>query len=363
MLIDISTLPDDLEIVAPPLATRFRSRPYQEQAEVAVFRAWTEFKNALVVQATGTGKTVLFSSICSKIVEGGGRVLILAHLGELLDQAAEKLSTYGVHADLEKASAYASPFASVVLASWQTLARLQRLSGYPPDHFSHIIVDECHRIMSPGYQAIMQYFTEAKVLGVTATADRGDKKSLGDFFQIKAFEYGLRDACKDGWLVRPIAKTLPIKIDLSNVKVKRSAGSGGHADIDQTEVAHRIEPFLQQIADAMRKEAPDRKHMVFLPSVDCSEKFCTAARRSGFNPVSVSGNDPERYVKTEKFNRGEYDMLCNCALYLEGYDHDQISCVTVLRPTKVRSLLAQAVGRGTRPFGTHCCVAWQVQGC
>lgn len=344
---NIAELPTDLDLDIPRIGLTFRPRPYQEEAEISVFRAWTEFRKVLVVQATGTGKTVLFSSICAKVVDSGGRALVLAHLGELLDQAGAKLETYGLSVNLEKADCYASPYAQVVLASWQTLARESRLTGFKPDHFSHIIVDECHRVMSPGYQKILGHFADANVLGVTATADRGDKKSLGDFFEIKAFEYGLREACQDGWLVRPIAKTLPIKVDLANVKVKRSSDG---ADIDQTEVAHRIEPFLGEIAAAMWKEAPTRKHMVFLPSVDCSEKFCEAAKLVGFNPVSVSGNDPDRYVKTDAFNRGEFNMLCNCALYLEGYDHDQISCVTVLRPTKVRSLLAQAVGRGTRPL-------------
>lgn len=346
LYLDDLELDEDLDLPSAPGS--FTCRPYQNKAVDYVIKGWEEVLSQLLVMATGTGKTVVFSYITNEVLsDPDARVLILAHLGELLDQAAAKLEKFGLHPSLEKADSYATPHDKVVLASWQTLSRDARLMGWDSGHFTHIIVDEAHRAMSPGYRKILNYFSKAKILGVTATADRGDKKSLGDVFQSLAFEYGLRDACLDGWLVRPYVKTLPIKIDLQGIK---TSGTADGSDLDRVELGHRIEPFLQDIANEIYKIAAERKHMIFLPTVDSAEKMAAAMNNCGFRAVAVSGDDPDREIKTAQYRSGHYNALCNCMLYTEGFDHDQIDCITVLRVTKIRALLAQCVGRGTRPL-------------
>ncbi|MBA1393080.1 hypothetical protein EQ500_04230, partial [Lactobacillus sp. XV13L] len=108
-------------------------------------------------------------------------------------------------------------FYRITVGSVQTLQREKRLQQFRPDYFDTIIVDEAHHILSNGYQKVMQYFNQAQVLGVTATADRGDMRNLGEYFDSLAYEYSLPAAIKDGYLAPIKAITIPLKMDISSV--------------------------------------------------------------------------------------------------------------------------------------------------
>ena len=115
------------------------------------------------------------------MVEEGERVLQLAHRNELLQQAQDKLKkSTGINSALEKAeqSAIGSRL-PVTVGSVQTLSRLSRLEKFPPDYYQTIVVDEAHHCLSESYQRVLNHFPDAKVLGVTATPDRGDRRGLG----------------------------------------------------------------------------------------------------------------------------------------------------------------------------------------
>lgn len=145
-------------------------RPYQQEAVDAVFREWGSVQSTLLVLPTGTGKTICFSAITKRIADSGGKVLILAHRGELLEQAKDKLKTgVALESELEKADAYASLDARVVVGSVQTMYREERLSRYATDHFDAVIVDEAHHAVTDTYRRIFDHFSGAKLLGVTAT--------------------------------------------------------------------------------------------------------------------------------------------------------------------------------------------------
>lgn len=178
-------------------------RPYQKEALEAVLSQWEDgFQKTLLVLPTGCGKTVVFAKITEECVKAGKRVLILAHRGELLEQAADKLEKVtGLGASVEKAeqSCLGSWF-RVTVGSVQTLMREKRLAGFAHDHFDTIIIDEAHHAISESYQKILNYFYKADVLGVTATPDRGDMKNLGSVFETLAYEYTLPRAIKEGYL-------------------------------------------------------------------------------------------------------------------------------------------------------------------
>ena len=130
--------------------------------------------------ATGTGKTITFGEVARHVAANGGRTLILAHRGELLDQAADKISSMtGLACSREQAeSSSLGEWNSITVGSVQTLMRESRLSLFKQDRFSHIIIDEAHHAVSTSYRKILDYFDQANVLGVTATADRADRRGL-----------------------------------------------------------------------------------------------------------------------------------------------------------------------------------------
>ena len=105
----------------------------------------------------------------------------------------------------------------VVVGSVQTLQRSARLERFPRDYFGTIIIDEAHHAITDGYRRILDYFENAKVLGVTATPDRGDMRNLGEMFDSLAYEYKLTDAIKEGYLCKIMAQTIPLKLDISGV--------------------------------------------------------------------------------------------------------------------------------------------------
>lgn len=228
----------------------------------------------------------------------------------------------------------------IIVGSVQSLCRDSRLSLFNKTYFDTIIIDEAHHALSNSYQAILNYFDEADVLGVTATPDRADMKNLGQAFDSLAYEYTLREAISSGYLVKIQVQTLPLHIDFTNVKM--TAG-----DFQAGDVGRVLDPYLEQIADTLR-DYKDRKIVVFLPLIEISQKFCNMLIERGFNAAEVNGNSENRNEITEDFANGKYNVLCNSMLLTEGWDCPSVDCVIVLRPTKSRALYTQMIGRGTR---------------
>lgn len=321
-------------------------RPYQQEAKEAVLQQWdNNTKKTLLVLPTGTGKTIVFSKIIEERVRTGDRVLVLAHRGELLDQASDKLEqATGLMTSTEKAEETSlNSWFRVTVGSVQTMMREKRLNQFSPDHFGTIIIDEAHHCISDSYQRVLSHFESANVLGVTATPDRGDMKSLGTYFESLAYEYTLPKAIKEGYLTPIKALTIPLTLDLTSVG--QQAGDFKTADLGTA-----LDPYLYQIADEMLNYAKDRKTVVFLPLIRTSQKFRDILEEKGFRAAEVNGGSKDRAEILEDFDKGKYDILCNSMLLTEGWDCPSVDCIVVLRPTKIRSLYSQMVGRGTRLY-------------
>ena len=319
-------------------------RPYQETARQKVQEEWEEGKKrTLLVLPTGTGKTIVFSKIIEDRVKKGERILVIAHRGELLEQASDKLyKSTGLKTVTEKAEQTSlGSFYRVVVGSVQTLQREKRLNQFPPEYFDTIIIDEAHHAISDGYQRVLKHFEDANVLGVTATPDRGDMRNLGSYFESLAYEYSLPEAIKSGYLSPIKALTIPLKLDLSNVK--QQAG-----DFSTKDLGTALDPYLEQIAEEMKKQCFNRKTVVFLPLVKTSQKFRDILNQHGFKAAEVNGESTDREQVLKDYEEGKYNVLCNSMLLTEGWDCPSVDCVIVLRPTKVRALYSQMVGRGTR---------------
>lgn len=321
-------------------------RPYQEEARKKVEDAWISgTRKTLLVLPTGTGKTIVFAKITEDMVRKGKHVLILAHRGELLEQAAEKIKkSTGLTCSVEKAEETClGKWYMVTVGSVQSMQREKRLEKFKRDFFDVIIIDEAHHAISDGYQKVLKYFDGSLVLGVTATPDRGDMRNLGEYFESLAYEYTLPKAIKEGYLSPIKALTVPLKLDISRVGIQSGDFAAG-------EIGTALDPYLEQIAKEMQSYCMNRKTVVFLPLIKTSQKFTEILNSSGFRAAEVNGNSSERETILQDFANDKYNVLCNSMLLTEGWDCPSVDCVIILRPTKVRALYSQMVGRGTRLY-------------
>ncbi len=166
------------------------------------------------------------------------------------------------------------------------------------------------------------------------------------------------DLIKQTWLSPIRVKTVPLEVDLRGVRT--TAG-----DYSADDLGHALEPYLEQIADVL-VDHRDRKTLVFLPLIKVSQQFAALCRERGLLAEHVDGQTSERQAALERFRRDETRILTNAMLLTEGYDEPSIDCVVCLRPTKVRSLYSQIIGRGTRiwPGKDHLLVLdflWQAE--
>lgn len=316
-------------------------RQYQRDAANAVWKGFKEHRKQLAVLPTGSGKTVIFARMVMHPTLQPA--LILAHRDELVQQATDKVKdAISIVPGIEKAhrSCHLEK-PPIVIGSVQSLANLDRLAKWDPDYFKFIVVDEAHHALSKSWQTVLDHFPAAKVLGVTATPHRGDKRNLGKYFDNLAYEVSLLDLVKQGFLSPIKVRTVPLKIDLSALPKK--AG-----DFSEAESGALLEPMLEQIGTTILEFAGDRKTLIFLPLRQTSRKLCSVLQGLGLKAEHVDGDDIDRAKKLKDFKDGKITHLCNAMLLTEGYDEPSIDCIIPLRPTASQPLYAQMVGRGTR---------------
>lgn len=321
-------------------------RPYQAAALDAVRARFAAGDRATLVELpTGCGKTVLFAELARQVVAQGGRVLIVAHRAELLEQACAKVQSLGVPAAIEQGPARAGD-APVVVASVATM-RGARLASWPATAFGLVVVDEAHHAPAAGYRAILARFVRARVLGVTATPDRLDGAGLGEVFASCAYRYGLRDAIRDGWLARLVARRVRlVGVDLGAVRTR-----GGDLEPQALAAAVAAEAALHGVAGPLLELAAGRRTVLF--AVDRAHARALVEvlnRRQDGAARSIDGTTcaGERLATLAAFRAGAFPILVNVALLTEGWDEPTVDCVAIARPTKSRALYAQMLGRGTR---------------
>jgi len=334
-------------------------RSYQQAAVDGIFEAWRTARSTLLVQPTGTGKTVTFAHVINRMPMG--RALVLAHREELIFQAADKIARVtGAKPDIEMAEMRADGAmfgkARVVVSSIQTQCAGRngdaRMKRFDPQEFSLLVVDEAHHIVAPSYRRVLMHYQQnpnLKVLGVTATPDRHDEEALGQVFDSVAYDYELLDAIRDGWLV-PIHQRSVVVDGLDYSGVRTTAGDLNGADLARV---MEYEETLHGIAAPTVELAAGRKTLVFAASVAHAERLCEIFNRHSTGCARfVTGTTPkdERRAMLADYAAGKFQMLVNVGVATEGFDEPGIQVVVMARPTKSRALYAQMAGRGTRPL-------------
>lgn len=334
-------------------------RPYQDAAHDAVLEAFSRHDSVLVDMATGLGKTVLFTGIAHRWT--AGRVLVIAHREELIDQAADKIGRtlgpgefgieMGERQSIEGGSLLDKP--KVLIASVQTMCRERRQAKFNPGEFGLMIIDEAHHAVARSYRDVIDFVRsgnpQCKLLGVTATPKRADQLAMGQLFDHVAYSYQIERAVEDGWLVPVRQELIEVEgLDFSNVKTVAGDLNEGELEAILTE-----EKNLHAIARPTLDKAGDRPALLFCVSVAHARLMAAILNR--YKPYSaefLSGETPKemRREVIGRYRSGKLQFLCNCALFLEGFDAPNTALVVMGRPTKSLALYTQVLGRGTRPL-------------
>jgi len=329
-------------------------RGYQTDAISAIERSWTLHRRALLVMATGCGKTVVFARLVADRASLG-RAMVIAHRQELIDQAARKIEALGVTTAVEMADrrSVEDGFsrARCVVASVQTLST-GRIDRFDPADFATLIIDEAHHATSESYKRVTEWAgrnPSMRILGVTATPDRLDGRGLAEVFDVCAYKYDIAEAVRDGYLVDVRQDVVHVEgLDFS--KVRTQGGDLVVSDLDQIV---RSEESLHGIAAPASKLIGSRPAIVFAVTVEHATQLAEVmSRYTGAKIQVVHGGTPrktrERHITD--YCTGDVQVLVNVGVFTEGFDAPATAAVVMARPTKSRALYAQMVGRGTRPL-------------
>ncbi len=300
-------------------------RPYQQEC---IDTIEAQPPGAYLVQmATGLGKTVTFANL----PRHGERMLILSHREELVEQPRKYFDcSYGV----ERASQRSEGWEEVVSASIQTMVR--RLDKFGPYDFGTIICDEAHHAAAKTYRDIFDHFQPLKLIGFTATPNRGDKVRLDTVFSKIIFQRDLRWGIKNGYLCDIFCKRIDIGYDLTAVHTRRGDYAPGELD-------EAMDGTADAIAQAYREHAVGAT-LIFAVSVRHAGEI--ASKIPG--AAVVTGETKDRAAIIQAFTEGRIPCIVNCMVFTEGTDIPRVETVIVARPTQSESLYAQMVGRGLR---------------
>lgn len=326
------------------------ARPYQDASCSAVLAVLREQRSALVVLPTGTGKTFVFSMLAKLGITHGRRVLILVDRDVLVKQAADRLlKDVFLEAAIEKGRRHAPKDSALVIASVQSLHE-ERLHGWDRETFDLIVVDEAHHGAAPTYTRIFSHFQSAKFVGVTATPDRTDARSLMTVFDEVAYEMSMREAVEEGWLVPPVQQFVPVD-GLDYTDVRRVAGELSAGDLDSI---LRNEDVLEKMVVPTIERVGDRRAIVFCATV--AHAHAVAERLRGLGRTAAAADQKtktkERNAIIDRFRGGDLQYVVNVGLWTEGFDAPIASSVVMMRPTISRLLYTQMAGRGARPYPT-----------
>lgn len=319
-------------------------KEHQKEALKAL-RAMRERREtiALLCHATGTGKTVTAVLDAKRC---GGRTLFLAHTHELIGQAARTFrdlwpeATLGWYMERVK-----QPDAHVVCGSVQSVAL--HLEEFNDNAFDYLIIDEAHHAAADTYQKVLAYFKPSFTLGLTATPERMDDRSILEIFKNTAHKLDIQTAVELGELTPVRCIRIHTNIDLTKVRF-----NSVRYNIRDLETKIYVPERNRLIVDTWLQYARGRRTVVFCASVWHAEEIAALFQKAGVSAAAVSGGmkRSEREEFQEKFVRREIQVLCACDLLNEGWDCPEIEVLFMARPTMSRVLYTQQLGRGMRLY-------------
>ena len=350
-------------------------RDYQEQARDAALavmeqppdagatflhQAGAARQAALIAMATGSGKTEVAFGVLEALFQSGAarRALLISHTTELVEQPVERIlrdwPTLPPPGVVKAARNEAG--APIVSASIQTLSangRMDRLLANGA--FDACFYDECHRIMARTPRAALEKLYRAnlnmRLLGASATPHRSDGQGVGRVFGSKAaYKITIKDAIQKLECIAPFdayaARLDRGEHDFSNV---RTNAVGDYAPGETGRILS-LESALEIIVDKWLEKAADRPTIAFTASVQQAHDLAAAFDGVGVQAEAIDGATPKkrRAELIEAYRRGDFQVLCGCAVFVEGFDAPRASCALIARPTQHDGSYIQMLGRALR---------------
>lgn len=331
-------------------------RDYQERcvASIAEYKSKGVLRQ-LVVAATGTGKSVIFSHLVS---QEPGRSLVLTHRDALVEQAATHLERDLLGQTIGSINGRLKQYgARVSVGSVPTLCRDKNLAK--TSQYDLVIVDECHLAQSKTFRKVIDHVCHENTLlvGFTATPNRADGKGLAGVFDEIVFEYPLIQATNEGWLAPLKTYEIALDCDMSGLKMKTEQGERD-VNLDDLQNVMEASRWCEHVAGEWQKLASDRLTLAFTPRVKMAYDLADQLCGMGYRAAAMDGSTDRGHQKRmkEQFKRGEIQVLASCDLLNIGVDLPPTNAILMARPTKSFTVFSQAIGRGTRlsPGKTNC---------
>lgn len=324
-------------------------RDYQTRDAGIIEERWSG-DNAIMYQLpTGGGKSV----VATKIIwdHKDEKTLVLAHRKELLVQMRAHLQNQGLKVGLIVRDKHYDLDANIIIASINTVARDNRIDMILAQKFDNVIVDEAHRILTNSYDKVISTLQEQnsdlKLLGLTATPTRRDKKSFADLFKTLITSESTQSLIDAGYLANYRTYYTPVK-DLDK-EVQKYFNDYKLSDLS---AYMRKEEMVQYAVDSYKKLGEGRQTIVFCVDRKHAKDVTEAYIEAGYDKVAyLDGNTPEgeREQILEDFKDGKLTHVICIETLTEGVDVPETGCIQLLRPTLSLILYLQMVGRGLRP--------------
>ncbi len=322
-------------------------RPYQVEVVAEIERLIaTGTRRMIVVSPTGSGKTVIAAEIIRKAVAEGKRVLVLAHRREIISQTSDKLSDNDITHGIIQAGFPTRPYEPVQVASVQTLwSRAVRTRKIEPPPCDLFVLDECHHAPAKTYRKIIDNYSSAVLIGLTATPCRGDGRGLGGVFDRLVECPQVAQLIEQRFLVRTVVYA-PVIPDLRGVETR-------NGDYVESQLADRMDrdDLVGDIVTNWHRYGERRKTVCFATGVAHSLHIASEFNKAGVRAEHLDGATPkfERDLILRRLADGETELVTNCMVLTEGWDMPPVSCCILARPTKKMGLYRQMVGRVLRP--------------
>ncbi|MFN3644406.1 MAG: DEAD/DEAH box helicase [Gemmobacter sp.] len=325
-------------------------RPRQKLFVERSLAALSARDNTLGVAPTGAGKTIMLSAVTGRMTGDGAKACVLAHRDELTSQNRAKFARVNPGTETSVLDATTKSWkGQVTFAMAPTLSRAANLRAMPK--LDLLVIDEAHHAVAESYRRIIDRVRdanpEARIFGVTATPNRGDRKGLREVFDNVADQVRLGELIASGHLVPPRTFVIDVGVQEQLRAVRKTAD-----DYDMGAVAAIMNraPITEEVVRHWEEKAGNRQTVVFCSTVAHAMDVATAFNAAG-NPAAVVLGDmgsAERKMVLEAYASGEIQVVVNVAVLTEGWDHPPTSCVVLLRPSSCKSTMIQMVGRGLR---------------